>query len=357
MPLRPDLTGMPVIAALNNLTMVGQVRTFGRWWAAELIAMLPARLRPGAKAPCAEIHVLQDRVEIVRVEDGEGVRFVDARPIEALDAEAWIDMAGIVEGARARILLDAPDIYVTTVKLPRAARGKLRSAISLQLDALAPIDPNLLVWNCVAGAPASDATNAVVAMARSSRIAAITALFGQADIAVPAIHAIAPEGPILLAEGYAGGGSREMTLNRRAAIIVACVLLSIPFTTIAIAQLTTALKQSSIELVQRQVAPKLAAERRARDAEAVKASLRPLASRPTITAMMAEVAARLPETDYLRSAEAGIGRRIVFVVDTPKSDAVIPALQRMQSIRDIRIEDQLPGDGGHILVSISAAAK
>jgi hypothetical protein len=348
---------MPVIAALNNLAMVSQARAFGRWWAAELAAMVPARFRPGAKAPCAEIHILQDRVEIVRIEDGEGVRFIDARPIEALDADAWVDMAGIVEGTRARIMLDAPDIYVTTVKLPRAARGKLRSAVSLQLDALAPIDPDLMVWNCVPGAPAPDATNAVVAMARTSRIAAITALFGGADIAVPAIHAIAPEGTILLAGGYVGGGSRETTLNRRAAMIVACLLLSIPFTTIAIAQLITALKQSSIELVERQVAPKLAAERRARDAEAVKASLRPLVSRPTITAFMAEIAARLPETDYLRSAEAGTGRRISFVVDTPKPGAVVQTLQSVHSIRDVRIDDQLPGENGHMLVSISAAAK
>ena len=345
-----------MIAELEELTLVTRARAFGRWWLAELAALVPSRFKPGAKAPHADIRFFPDRVEVVRVDGEEGVRLVDPRPIETLDSDAWAELAGIVDATRARIILEAPDIYVTKVRLPTAARAKFRSAIALQLESLAPLDPALIVWNCVLAELVPDGVVVELAMARQARIARISELFAAADAPMPPIHAATARGTIELAAGHVGARSPDAARNRLALMVAAGLLISIPLTTIIVARASTWARQSSIELLQRQVIPKLAAQRRVRDTEELKALLRPVAARPTITSLVADLAAHIPESGYVRVAK-GTGRSVTIVVDTQQSEALAAALGRADSLKKLRIEDQTPGEPGHVIVSLSGSSR
>ena len=340
---------MPALNELRESQAGAAVVHAWRWWTGELAAMVPDRLRPDPdKIARADISLGRDAVEVEVVEAGEARRLSDPRRIEDLDAEGWAELASLIAGSRARILLASPDTYVTEVALPKAARKRLRSAVALQLSHLSPIEPALLRWAMEVAEIGPETIVVRVAMARAERIEALQSLFEANGIAPPPVDAATPDGGIELARGDDGGRRLGSPADRRAWALAAFFTLTIPLTTTLGAYVLEASTQSRVAALEREIGPRLETETRARRAEGLRGALRPLVARPSASSTIEDLAGRLPLTDHVKSVEQAGDRTLRFTVETADADAAQAALQQSPLLPGIAVSDIVPAAGGKL---------
>jgi hypothetical protein len=320
-----------------------------RSWTGELAAMLPERVRPDPdRARRADIRLSREAIAVEIVAEGEGRLLADPRPIEDLDSEGWTELGALIEQCRARILLTTPDVYVTSVTLPKAARRRLKSAVALQLSQLAPIEPGALRWAMQSIEESQDGIVVRVAMARAERMEALRSLFEANGMEPPSIHAETPEGSIELAAGHDGSRRWGSRAERRAWAIAAMLILSIPLTTTVGAMALTASTRSRIEELQREAAPRLAADSEARRDEALRAALRPLTARPGVSTTIEDLAAKLPLTDHVKSIRQAGNGALEFTVETVNPDAALASLAQSRFLPNLYVSDVLPAGSGRL---------
>ena len=349
---------MPALTALRESPAIVALVEAWRWWTGELIAMLPERVRPDpARKSSAAIRPGGKSVEIEIVRDGVGQLFVDSTPLEDMGAEAWAELASLIEGSRTNIVLSPPDVFVTGLGLPKAARRRLKSAVALQLSQTAPVAPELLRWAMLAKDAGEDRIEVRVAMARAERIDRLQGLFEANEIAPPPVSAVTQEGLLQLAPGRrlgAAGGSR---LLASPSVIAALLIASIPVTTALGATLLRAAAESRIEMLEKGAAPRLKAEAGARRSEALRRTLRPLATRPGVTATIEEMAARLPLTDHVKSVEQGSDRMLRIAVETPDAEAAEAALKGSGLLPYLAVTDIAPAANGRLAVALRTSPR
>lgn len=294
-------------------------------------------------------------VDIVR--DGVGQRFADSTRLEDLDAQGWEELTALIQGCLIRIVLGSPDAFVTRVTLPKAARSRLRSAVGLQLSQLSPLDPDLLRWAVSARDSGPDRIEAEVAMARPERIEQLQDLFEANGIAPPAICASGANGAITLAAGRRLQSFRANDLLARPGLVAALLIATIPVTTTIGATLLRASAENRVASLEKGAAPRLEAEARARRSEALRRDLRPLATRPAVSATLEDLATRLPLSDHVRSVERGSDRILTFTVETGDAEAAEAALRNSRLLPGLAVADIVPDPNGRLAVTFRTAAR
>jgi len=303
---------------------------FLRWWSGELLAMVPesvvARRKP---KPRSDIALTPDGITIDRVAQGIGERYAESRPIEALDEDGWAELGQVIDGTRPRIVLDVPDVYIASLDLPAAARGRLNAAVSLHLPQVAPLDPSLLVWTAIPGPALGGRISVSVAMARAARADALQDMFANHGLPIPAIAAVGPNGPVELQRSGAGGAaSWEARANRAAIGTALLLLLSMPLTTVAGAWLLAGMAEGEAERISREIAPRLVQERKAeRDGE-LRRALALVYAHPAATATVEALALGAPDTDYLVSASRSPDGSLQASVDSADPEALKAAMAK-----------------------------
>jgi general secretion pathway protein L len=329
-----------------------------RWWTGEMRSMVPERFRSaGRTRPTADIRPGRQGVVVDIVKDGVGQRFADSTRLEDLGPQGWEELAALTEGCRIRILLESPDAFVTRVTLPKAARRRLRSAVGLQLSQISPLDPDSVCWAASARDLGPDRIEAEVAMARPERIDQLQDLFEANAIAAPPICASGANGAIQIAPGRRLRSLRANDLLARPGLVAALLIATIPVTTTIGATLLRASAENRIAVLEKGAAPRLEAEARARRSEALRRDLRPLATRPAVSATLEELASRLPLTDHVRSIERGSDRSLVFTVETGNAEAIEAALQGSPLLPGLAVADIVPGPNGKLAVTFRTAAR
>jgi hypothetical protein len=346
---------MSAVAALRD-----QAGSFFTWWGGELAALLPHSLvarRP--QKPRSEIRISHDGITIDRVAGGIGERYHEVRPIDALDEDGWAELAGVIADTRPRLVLTVPDAYVTSLALPAAARSRLRPAVALQLPQLAPLDPSLLVWSAVPGAAAGGKIKVSVAMARAERIATLQALFAERGLPVPAIAAQAADGLIVLTRSGTGADDAEARANRGAAMLTVLLMLTIPFTTVAGAWLLAGMADSETETIAKQIAPRLAAERRAQREGELGRAIAVVYAHPPATATVEALALGTPDTDFLLAASRAPDGSLAATVDSADPDALQVALAKAPLRPAPQATDIIPIDGkaGRTRIELRSSAR
>jgi hypothetical protein len=345
---------MPTIADLRQSRWVRDASAAWTWWTGELAGMIPERLWRRRPVPTAQISLGRDRVEIERIVEGVGELYVDERPIDAFDEQGWAELASLTDGCRTRLLLRSPAAYATSIQLPKAAQNRVKAALALQLPQISPIDPDLVEWAARTDAVHAGHVDVGLAMARRRTIDGLQCLFVENGLDFPSVDVEAPEGPIRIRAG-ADGSVRPIARNTRRAIVAALALVAtIPFTTFAGARLLTSIANGRADVLEREVQPRIAANRRARQAELTRRALRPVAARPIASAAIEEVAAALPATAYLRSAEQAADRSLTLTIDAPDAATVEAAVAGVRAMRRPRIVDQTAGEDGRMIVVVRA---
>lgn len=327
--------------------LVERAGAFWHWWIAELAAMVPPPLRLRRERPRADIVAGPEGVAVERVEAGAGERLFDPAPLERLEEESWAELHGLIEGRRARLVLGPPDVFLTRIALPAAARGRLRAATSLALDQAAPVAPDLLCWNCrlIGGGGSAGTLDVLVAMARVERLEVIRGLFTEHGLAPPPIAARGPDGEVMLRGGADGSETPDRRRERLISIAAAALLASIPLTTVAAAGILTFFAESKVAALRQEVAPALAAEREAGRAERVRRALAVLFARPSATETLESLALAMPDSSAARTVERQADGMLRLEVETGDRAALEEGLARSPLLGDLHPAEILEEEG------------
>jgi len=339
---------MPGLSAITQTPLGTALHRGWRWWIDELRAAVPEHLKADGKTKAtAELWLSRDAIRVDRIADGQGERFAEERSIETLDAEGWQELADLIEGTRARIILTPPDIYATTVTLPKAARGRLRSAVMLQLGEISPLDPAMLSWSMHNVRRNGEHITLQLVMAKARRLDGLVSLFAQNGLPTPPIMAAVDDGFVKLAAGYDGSRAGIADEGRRRTMLFAGGLLAAtPFAIIIAASVLIATNDRASERLEEAVRPKGEAENRARHAERLRAALAPVYARPAVGSLLDNLAGRLPTTAWVRSISERPDGAVEFEIDALEPEAVRAALADDPLLPDLQEVDLSPTEDG-----------
>lgn len=307
------------------------------WWTGELRDLLPQRWS-GGKAARSDIMLEPDAVVVERIAGGIGERFVDQTPIGDFDQQNWAELADLTQDTNARILLQAPDVHLLTMKLPTAARTRLRSAVALQLIERSPLELELVQWKLGRPEVHADMIAVPVMLCRTDRLDHIQTLFAENELSVRSIAGQVGDHIIDLRKCGANDNLaflRKLSLGKR---IAAGLVASLPLSIGIGAALLASLNASKVDALESEVRPKLSVERTLRQKEDLRQALAPVVALPTISMLLDDLAGRLPSSAYLKDVardEAGAIRlRVVTrdpdaAQDALKGDPLLPGLHQV----------------------------
>jgi prepilin-type N-terminal cleavage/methylation domain-containing protein len=360
--LRSYFNGLPVSAAFPAAAPAIEAAVrFWTWWTGELTALLPEAMRERRPVrPLSDIRTGGSGTTIDRVSGRLGERFHEARTLDALDDDGWAELAGVIHGTRSRLILDVPEVYTTTLLLPAAARGRLDQAVALQMPLIAPLDPASLVWKAAPG-PVGDAgqIHVTVAMARAGKIEEVEALFESRGLPVPAIAVETDGEAIELTRGRGSPEEDAARANRRAWLVAALLIASIPLTTMAGAWLLTGMAEGRSESLRKELAPRLSAERRAEAEFQLRRGLSVVFEHPPATATIEGLAIGLPDTDHLLMAGRAGDGALQIAVDSADPDALQTGLSRAPISPRLDATEMVPLDGrpGRMRIELRGAGR
>lgn len=332
---------MQTLERIRESTVYGEMAKAWRWWTGELGAMIPERVRGrlGGRRHSL-IYVRECSVEIDRLVDGAGEKFIEACALDGFAADNWAELDALTQDCRIRLVLGLPDIHVIELALPKVARSRLRAAIGLQLRQLAPLEPEHLVWAFeITGMRERDIAIRV-AMIRNARIAQLQSLFETHCLRIPPIEAQCEDGLIRLVDGEEPPRDPERRNVRLGALAGCALLLSIPVTSWLGTVILKGSAERKIASLEAGIGPRVEAERRWRNDEALRQALLPLARIPAASGALDQLARRLPVTAYAESVEQAPDRSMLITVSTTDAEKTLAALGGASEIPGPSLVDQ-----------------
>lgn len=327
---------------------------FGRWWLAELRAMLPASLAlPFARGMSSvEIHPSFTGVELIRVAGDTGERFVEEKRLEAFDTANWEETGALVAGHRTRVLLQAPLIHVLTLKLPKVARRHLRSAIPLQLRDHAPLLPELLHWTMVDTRLEDETLIVRVVIVRLSTLDTIeNGFIGHGFAQPPVLAAIDETRTVMLHRGRRAPGTAQPSWPW---IIAIALLLSTPGWIWLARHLLILRERDRIERVEAIAEPRMAAERRLRRKAELGHALNTVLAMPSATAAIETLAAKVPSTAHAVDVAGRDDGALAFTLETTDPDSLRAPLSAGSELPDLHELDQSQTQTGSMRIRYEA---
>lgn len=275
---------------------------FGQWWFGQLRDTIPVhwldRLR--SSLPYAVIRLLAARVEIELVDGDVHRLLIDEAPISRLDPESWTVIGENVLSRRTTLLLSGSDCFAVELPLVRASMGYARRMVDLQIERLAPLDPEALVWNSLVVAGQHGQPVALIAMVKRTTLTSLDQLFADHGVPLPTIAAQTDYGALEIQRGHDGSWTRARQFDRKLYWAAIVLLLSIPITTLAGLAIAKADSAAHIAALEDEVGPQLRAAARDRRAAAEALGVRPLLAHPALTGILSKFALALPDDARLQ---------------------------------------------------------
>lgn len=327
-------------AAFSN--MESNFQSLWSWWSDELRAMLPAGLQ-GLPTERDRYDILLDSgsVTIETVTGGDARRMVQNCAFENLDEESWEQIAALTQDQQPRLFLETKDVLQIPVILPRASAGQLRSALSLQISTLSPLEPEYIVWDFAETARSEKEIHLVVAIARLAKIENIESHFFDQALMPPTFCArvedqiVTLRRPLEIKNSFLGSKDKKI-------LAAALMLATIPVTTIAVAELLTSLNIARAERLEQNLVPRLAQEKQIRQEEMVRRAAAPLYNIPSASNRLESLARYLPGSDWTVASSQSADGRFEFVADMADREAAETALQTTPIIGNIRPVEEIP---------------
>jgi hypothetical protein len=314
---------MPALSDRIRAEVLPPLGRAWRWWSGELVGLWPKNAGLGfARTPRADIRPGRDAVDIVRTADGQGERFIESRPLSAFGDDNWQEVGTLLAGHRARLLLGAPLAHIVTLRLPKAARPYLRTAVPLQLAEHAPLPLDHLEWKTVDTRLEGETLLIRVALVRSDVLEAIESGFRTHAIAQPPIFAETGDGKVVPLRQTPGGGS----LLPRPWAWAAGILALTPFLLLLVLHILVVHERSRVSDAEELARPKLAAERRIRERAEVAHGLNRILAAPAVTSLVEDLADRLPSSAHATHIAAHDDGSIDVTLTTSDADRARAAL-------------------------------
>jgi hypothetical protein len=308
-----------------------------RWWTGELAALVPKRVHWHVKGtPRAEIRPNREGVEIVRVAGGQGEKLTEAVPLSGFTDENWQEIATLLDGHRTRVLLTTPLAHIVTLRLPKAARPYLRTAIPLQLAEHAPLPLDQLVWATVDSKLFRESLLIRVAMARADVLDAIETGFREYHIPLPPIQAETSDGKVVPLRRAERG---RIDLSRPWAWAIGILALT-PFLVLLTLHMLVLHERGKVDDLEELARPKLAAERRIREQAEIARGLNRVLAVPAVTSIIEGLADHLPPSAHALEVSVGTDGVLDISLATKDADAARTALigdTRLVGVRQVNV--------------------
>lgn len=281
--------------ALGNALL--PLRQFWVWWRDELRACIPQRWRAMAVRHIPRALILADAqsTDITVMTGKRQEVFRDDTMLRDLSDGGWDELAGLMAERRAMMVLAAPFSFQRDVLLPRGSWANARRVLDLQLERVAPLDPDSVAWSWTAEAR-HGAMWATIAMVRRADIIAIDAACAARGIADPAIAVPGPSGLIIVRQGEDGSMTAARRRDRRWMAVALALVVTTPITSLAALAMARTAVAGDVGVLAGEVGPKLAARTRAEQARRALGALRPVLSRPAVSGVAEALASALPAT-------------------------------------------------------------
>jgi len=344
---------MPSLSEAVQSNLAGMIKDAWHWWVDELRNILPRdSLVHFAQSARTDVWLTRTGVEVEHVAGGIGRRFANDVPLEAFEDKDWEQLAELMRGSRVRVILQPPRVYATQVRLPAAARTRLRHAVALQLQEFSPLEPDRVDW--AVGRPKIDGGQLAVdvLLAKRSDLDGLQALFEGLELPCQ-ICGLAGEDLIPL-RSVRDPAQWRFQIPRNW-LIVAGLLASIPFTTLAGAAALGWSNAAEVKTLQEQVEPKLALERDLHGNEALRAALAPLTKISAASMLLDDLAARLPHAAYVKAVRYQRDGTTELDLVAPDPDIVAGALELDPLLPNLTQVGQTPARDNGIALSYRAS--
>ncbi len=315
---------------------------------------MPGRLVSGwgVKAH-TDVRLTRTGVVVEQINDGIGRRFENDIPLDRFEPADWEQLAELMREGRARVFLEPPQVHVTELRLPAAARTRLRSAITLQLPEILPLDPDLVVWAYGRPRMQGDRLDVDIVFGRRSDLDELEAALQTFDLDA---QFVGKAGEELITLGSVRSSSRrglsaQLSKEWLAAI---SIIASLPITLLGGAMLLGWSNAAAVDVLKRQVEPKIERQRQFDRNEALREALAPLVAIPTASMLLDDLANRLPRSVHLKNLGYQHGGTTALDAVAADPDIVASALESDPLLPNFTQIGQTPAEQNGIDLSYRA---
>lgn len=301
-------------------------QTLWHWWVDELTALVPAKLLDDGSAPTAvvQITIERDCTLVSRRPEPAGEDTADevhAGGFLASDDGDWRALLGNDSAAprHVHLVLAAPYVFDTILRLPAAARPYLGEAVRHRLVQESPLPPDKIGYDWALIKRRPDGLDVALAMARNSDLEALAERFERLAVTDYAIGGRGRDGRI-----FHFGGQRppaattRLKVERRLAVSLLALVLAGPLLIDGIARWQTDKAERRTAELRQSLAPDLDRAARQAWARAIMSAIGDVAVRPPTIAYVEAVAASLPPSAWLQQFERGPDRiSVAGLADDP----------------------------------------
>lgn len=315
-----------MVALTDFAELRGDARRLWTWWIDELSACVPASLRKRISwRPRTEIRLGRDGIDILCIDGQEERRFREGQPLARLDGQGWEELSAFVVDRATRLILAPRDVHCFTLDLPRRSGRNLPSAIALQLDFASPVEPSRTIWSWSLLHADRNRVEVQIAQAKAALIDEIDRLFAMHGVPCPPVYAETPAGSIRLREGEVFR-SAEGQRNRRAIIASLAILGALPVLLLAGAHFLSARNEARLDMVRREIAPKVDADRWARREAKLWQAWATLDRFLPASVVLGDLGQRAPEGASIETIAVSDGGEISFALAGRTSEDAIESL-------------------------------
>jgi hypothetical protein len=293
--------------------LMQEVQRLWQWWTSELVACLPRSVLDRLHwRPRTEIRPGRDGVNILCIDGKEEQLFREDRPLATLDDAGWQELASLIVDRSASLILASRDVHCFALDLPRRSGRNLPATIALQLEVASPLDPARALWSWTLLQVDRNRAEVLVALAKASAIDELDRQFAQRGLACPPIFCETAAGLIRLREGRRVFHSLDGQRNRRAVLVSLLIFAALPFLLLACGQFLLARDTSRLETVRRDIAPKLEADRLARQQAKLWQAYAPLRRIPPANVILGDLGRRTPTGLSIENILVERGSKVSF---------------------------------------------
>jgi hypothetical protein len=324
-----------------STTFAASVLHFTQWWSQQLLEIWESLFARGASV---RVFLQRDGVRVDRT-DADGCQsYLDPRPLEALDADSWQQLGQLIGGGRAEIVFTSPRTWSTSVRLPKAARRRLGSAVALQLLEVAPLSPDELIW-----------THREQHCDDETVTARITAIRSEHGLRLPPIAAVDGDDVVRVHRIQAPFSVAALSIARKHQIAAGLILAASPLLLWSTAEVLAASIRADNAALSAALAPKVATLANVRQSARVRGALASVARNPAITKLLETAASKLPADAHLSAAALRQDRKIVLMLVAAEPNDAAAALAQGDPPMPTKILSVAPDTSGQLRAEVVVA--
>ncbi len=318
-------------------------RRYWHWWTQELSTFIPDALRERFSVTPVDLRVNSDGIDIASSARNDFLRFADSPEWALLDPAHWQSLTEKSLHKPLRLILT--DLYRLEIGivLPKDNASGLRRIATLQLPTVSPLEEEHMVWAVFKDRQkqaGKGQVHARLVLARADYIEDVENHFAANGLMPPDIAASVDGQIVKLKANLRLNTFRQNRKTRVLLLLTVVSLLSIPVTTVALADYKRSVLDARIAQMEGNLSDKMRKMAEQRKAAKLQQILGPVVSNPPVSGLFESLAEHLPTRSFVLSAEQkGSGDAVIeaYTAQPEKFEAALVDLpnHKIEAVRKL----------------------